>query len=319
MRVPVAALVFAVVSLDCLAQSYPAKPLKIVVPSGPGASTDVRARWLADKLPPFFGQSVVVENRAGGGGTIGTEAVVKSPPDGYTISLSHQGTLTINPHLYPKSGFDTLTDLVHITRITANPMMLAANPGIGTKSLGDFLKYARSNAGSVNFGTPGSGTPPHMVSELFLRASNLAGTHVPFKSGGAAVTELMAGRLSFIIESIAVLGPFARGGKVVPLAVTGNRRMSTWPDVPTIAEAGVPGFEYFSWMGVSAPANTPRDIVMKLNGDVRKAMSTPETREWLLGQGAEPGNDTPEEFLAYIRVEHARWGRVVREAGIKAD
>lgn len=319
MRVPVIALVFAVVSLSSFAQSYPVKPLKIVVPSGPGASTDVRARWLADKLPPFFGQSVVVENRAGGGGTIGTEAVVKSAPDGYTISLSHQGTLTINPHLYLKSGFDTLTDLTHITRITANPMMLAVNTAIGAKSLGEFLKYARANSGQINFGTPGSGTPPHMVSELFLRASNLSGTHVPFKAGGAAITELMAGRLSYIIESIAILGPVAKSGKVVPLAVTGNKRMSTWPDVPTIAEAGVPGFEYFSWMGVSAPANTPRDVVMKLNGDVRKAMAMQETRDWLLGQGAEPGNDTPEEFLAYIKLEHARWGRVVREVGIKAD
>ncbi len=319
MRVPVVALVFALASFESWAQSYPSKPLKIIVPAGPGASTDVRARWLADKLPPFFGQSVVVEDRAGGGGTIGTEAVVKSPPDGYTISLSHQGTLTINPHLYPNAGFDTLTDLVHITRITSNPMMLAVNAGMGAKSLGDFLKVARANPGNINYGSPGSGTPPHMVSELFLRAANLSGTHVPFKAGGAAVTELIAGRLSYIIESVAILGPVAKGGKVVPLAVTGSKRMSTWPDVPTVAEAGLPGFEYLSWMGVSAPANTPRDIVMKLNADVRKAMGTQETRDWLLGQGAEPGNDTPEEFLAYVKVEHARWGRVIREAGIKAD
>ena len=318
MRHVIAAALYAT-SLSCWAQSYPVKPVRIVVPAGAGSATDVRARWVADKLTPVLGQAVVVEDRAGGGGSIGTEAVVRAAPDGYTLSLSHQGTIAINPHLYPNLGYDTITDLAHITRITANPIMLAVGNGLGARTLGDLLRIARDKSTQVNFGSPGSGTPPHMASELFNRAAGFQGTHVPFKSGAAALTELMAGRLTYTMDSIAVQGPAAKSGKITPIAVTGLRRLPSWPDVPTVAEAGVPGYEYLSWMGISAPANTPRDIVMKLNTDIRRVMATPESREWLAGQGAEPGNDTPEEFLAYIKVEHAKWGRVVREAGIKAD
>ncbi|MSQ51397.1 MAG: tripartite tricarboxylate transporter substrate binding protein [Betaproteobacteria bacterium] len=303
----------------CWAQSFPSKAVRIVVPAGSGSATDVRARWIADKLTPVLGQGVVVENRAGGGGGIGTEAVVRAAPDGYTLALSHQGTIAINPHLYANLGYDTLTDLLHITRISANPVMLATGPSLGVQTLAEFLKIARGKPGQLNYGSPGSGTPPHMASELFNRAAGIQVTHVPFKSGATALTELMAGRLAYTMDSIAVLGPQAKGGKIRAIAVTGTRRLASWPDVPTMAEAGLPGYEYLSWMGISAPAGTPRDLVMKLNTDLRRVLATNDAREWFGAQGAEPGNDTPEEFLAFVRGEHAKWGRVVRESGIKAD
>ena len=319
MRLIASTLVFLFFCTTCWAQAYPSKAVRIVVPAGAGSATDVRARWMADKLTPVLGQGVVVENRAGGGGSIGTEAVVKAAPDGYTLALSHQGTIAINPHLYPNLGYDTLTDLAHITRISANPVMLAASPSLGAQTLVELLKIARAKPGQLNYGSPGSGTPPHMASELFNRAAGIQVTHVPFKSGATALTELMTGRLAYTMDSIAVQGPQVKGGKIKAIAVTGTRRLASWPDVPTVAEAGLPGYEYLSWMGISAPGATPRDLVQKLNTDIRRVLATNEAREWFGGQGAEPGNDTPEEVLAIVRAEHAKWGRVVRESGIKAD
>ncbi len=319
MRTLVSTLILSLASSFCWAQSFPIKPIRIVVPAGPGSATDVRGRWLADKLTPVVGQTVVVENRAGGGGGIGLEAVVRAAPDGYTLALSHQGVVAINPHLYAKLGYDTLTELAHITRISANPLMLSTSTTSGARTLAELLKIAREKAGQLNYGSPGSGTPPHMATELFNRAAGIQVTHVPFKSGGAAMAELIAGRLAFVMDSIAVHAPQVKGGKLIALAVTGSKRLAAWPDVPTVAEAGLPGYEYLSWMGISAPAATPRDVVQKLNGDIRRVLATSEARDWLGAQGAEPGNDTPEEFLAYIRLEHAKWGRVVRESGIKAD
>ena len=301
------------------AQQYPTKAVRIVVPAGPGSATDVRARFIADKLTPVLGQSVVVENRAGGGGSIGTEAVVKAAPDGYSLALSHQGTIAINPHLYPKLGYDTLTDLAHVTRISLNPLMMAVSPSLGARTLAEVVKLAKEKPGQMNYGSPGSGTPPHMATELLKRAAGIEAAHIPFKSGAAALTELMAGRLAFTLDSIAVQAPAVKGGKVRAVAVTGPRRLAAWPDVPTVTEAGVPGYEYLSWMGISAPGATPRPVVMRLNADLRRVLATGESREWFGAQGAEPGNDTPEEFLAYVREEHTKWGRVVREAGIKAD
>jgi len=319
MRTVSVLVLVSMLNAGAIAQSYPSKPVRIVVPAGAGSATDVRARWLADKLTPALGQSVVVDNRGGGGGTIGTEAVVKAPPDGYTLALSHQGTIAINPHLYPNMGFDTLKDMLHVTRISANPLMVSSSPALGARTLPEFLKIAREKQGQLAYGSPGSGTPPHMAAELFNRAGGIKATHVPFKSGATALTEMMAGRLAYALDSIAVHAPQAKAGKIIPLAVTGLKRLSAWPDVPTVAEAGIPGFEYLSWMGISAPAATPRDIVQRLNADIRRVIATPESRQWLMGQGAEPGNDTPEEFLAYVRIEHARWEKVVRESGIKAD
>jgi tripartite-type tricarboxylate transporter receptor subunit TctC len=312
-----------VLLLTCAAswaqQTYPSKPVRIVVPAGPGSATDVRGRWIAEKLTPVLGQSVVVENRAGGGGSIGTEAVVKAAPDGYSLALSHQGTIAINPHLYPNLGYDTIKDLAHVTRISLNPLMMAASPSLGARSLTEIVKLAKEKPGQLNYGSPGSGTPPHMATELLKRAAGIEAAHIPFKSGAAALTELMAGRLAFTLDSIAVQAPAVKGGKVRAIAVTGPRRLAAWPDVPTVAEAGVQGYEYLSWMGISAPAATPRPVVQRLNADLRRVLATSEARDWFGAQGAEPGNDTPDEFLAYVREEHAKWGRVVREAGIKAD
>jgi tripartite-type tricarboxylate transporter receptor subunit TctC len=318
LRLCITAVYAALTCQMASAQTFPSKPVRIVVPAGAGSATDVRARWIADKLTPVLGQGVVVENRAGGGGVIGTEAVARAAADGYTLSLSHQGTIAINPHLYPSMGFDTLKDLSHITRISANPLMLAVNTQ-GPQTLGDLLKQARAKSGQTNYGSPGSGTPPHMASELFNRSAGIEATHVPFKSGASALTELMAGRLTYTLDSIAVQGPQAKAGKIRAIAVTGSRRLAAWPDVPTVAEAGLPGYEYLSWMGISAPGGTPRDVVMKLNTDLRRVLATGEARDWFGAQGAEPGNDTPEEFLAFIRIEHAKWGKVVKESGIKAD
>ncbi|MFM9883349.1 MAG: Bug family tripartite tricarboxylate transporter substrate binding protein [Burkholderiales bacterium] len=302
-----------------LAQTYPVKPVRLIVPAPPGSVTDVRARWIVEKLAPTFGQPIIVENRGGAGGVIGTEAVAKSAPDGYTILLAHQGTHAINPHIYARPGYDALTDFAPITRLVLNPLVLAVHPDLPVKSVAELIKLARDKPGQLFFGSPGNGTPPHLAGELFKRMADIDVAHVPFKGGAQAQAELIAGRIAFTVEGVAIQLQQVKAGRLRALAVTGAERVSALPDTPTIAEAGVPGYEYQAWTGIVAPAGTPRAIVDKLQGDIARALHTPETREWLTSQGAVPGGESPEAFATFIKAEHAKWGKVVREAGIKAD
>ena len=318
----VLSLVILVASLpvgSASAQTYPSKPINLIVPAAPGSAVDVRGRWIAEGLTRVLGQPMVVDNRSGAGGTIGTGAAAKSAPDGYTLVLVHLGTLALAPYVYPGLKYDPIADLVPITRLSVNPLMLAASQSIPVSSVAELLRLAREKPGQLNYGSAGTGTPPHLAGELFKSMAGIDVAHVPYKGGGPALTDLVAGRLTYTFDSLAVQLPQVSAGRIKALAVTGARRLASLPDVPTLAESGVPGYDYLSWMGISAPAKTPKEIVARLSQEISKFLATSEARAWLAGQGAEPGGESPAEFAAYIRAEHAKWGPIVRKLGIKPD
>jgi tripartite-type tricarboxylate transporter receptor subunit TctC len=298
---------------------WPVKPVRLIVFGGPGGVTDIRARWLAERLTPALGQSVIVENKPGAAGNIGAEFVAHSAPDGYTLGIIHQGIMTINPHLYPKMGFDTLTDFVPITRLGIGPLVLVVNPELPAKSVSELIQHAKAHPGKVSVGSPGVGTPPHLAAELFKRLAGIDVIHVPFKGGGQAVTDLIAGHVNYSIEGLTVTLPHVKSGRLRALAVTGPRRVVSLPDVPTIAESGLPGYEYQGWVGIAAPAGTPRPVIDRLYREISSITGSAEGRAWFAEVGAEPGNDPPDALIAAIRTEHAKWGQIVREAGIKAE
>ncbi len=304
---------------SAFAGTYPSKPIRLIVPNAPGAASDVRARWIAERLTPGLGQPIVVENRAGAGGTIATEAAAKSTPDGYTVVLVSQGTLALAPYIYARLGYDPIADFAPVTRLSMNPMLLAVNPQVPVDSVADLLRYAREKPGQLNYGSPGSGTPPHMAGELFRSSAKIDVVHVPYKGGAAALMDLVGGRVAYTFEGLVLQLPQVKAGKIKAVAITSARRLALLPDIPTVAESGLPGYEYLAWMGISAPAKTPKEVVSRLNTEIAKILSTSAAREWLAAQGAEPGGDSPEEFAAFIKAEHARWGPIVREVGIKPD
>lgn len=306
-------------SAPALAQTYPSKPVRLIVPAPPGAAADIRARWIAEKLSPMLGQPIIVDNRAGAGGAIGTEAAAKSAADGYTILLVHQGTMAVNPHVYAKLGYDPLIDFAPITRLSLGPLLLAVNASLPVQSVADLVRLAKQKPGQINFGSPGNGTPPHLAGELFKHMAGIDVTHIPYKGGAQALTDLVAGQIAFSMDNLAVQLPQVKAGRIRAIATTGAQRIAALPEVPTVAEAGVPDYEYLAWMGIAAPAATPRAIVARLNFDIVTILSTPAARDWLSAQGNVPGGDTPEQFAAFIKSEHAKLGRIVREAGIKAD
>lgn len=306
-------------SAPALAQTYPSKPVRLIVPGPPGTAADIRARWIAEKLSPMLGQPIIVDNRAGAGGAIGTEAAAKSAADGYTILLVHQGTMAVNPHVYAKLGYDPLIDFAPITRLSLGPLLLAVNASLPVQSVADLVRLAKQKPGQINFGSPGNGTPPHLAGELFKHMAGIDVTHIPYKGGAQALTDLVAGQIAFSMDNLAVQLPQVKAGRIRAIATTGAQRIAALPEVPTVAEAGVPDYEYLAWMGIAAPAATPRAIVARLNFDIVTILSTPAARDWLSAQGNVPGGDTPEQFAAFIKSEHAKLGRIVREAGIKAD
>ena len=300
-------------------QAYPVKPIRLIVTSPAGSVSDIRARWVSERLTAALGKSIVVDNRGGAGGNIGAEAAAKSAKDGYTLVIIHQGTAALNPHMYSRPGYNPITDFAPITRFVVSPLLLAVHPGTPAKTVSELIDMVRKKPGQFNYGSPGSGTPPHMAAELFKRMAKIDATHIPYKGGAAAVLDLMGGRLTYTFDSLALQAPHVRTGKIRALAVTSTKRVPTLPDVPTVAESGLPHYDYLSWMGIAAPAGTPREIIAQLNAVVAKILKTPEARDWFAEQGGEPVGDTPEEFAAFIKHEHARWGPIVREAGIKAD
>ncbi len=302
-----------------LAQTYPDKPLRIIVPSAAGGPPDIRARWLAEKLRPALGQPVIVDNKPGAAGIIGTQAAARSPADGYTLLLVHQGTLALNPHLFAQLPYDPIKDFAPVSRLVISPMLLAVHPQVPVNSVADLLRLAKERPGQLNFGSPGAGSPPHMAGELFRRLAHIDVLHVPYKSAPAALFDLMGGRLTYTFDGIASQWPEARAGKLKALAVTSAKRLASLPDVPTVAESGLPGYEYWSWMGVCVPSGTPKKIVARLNAEINNILRSAEARDWFAEQGGDPIDETPEQFTAFIKAEHARWGKIIREAGIKLD
>jgi tripartite-type tricarboxylate transporter receptor subunit TctC len=312
-------LLALLLATQAAAQQYPAQPVRLIAPAPPGSPVDIRARWVAERLSPALGQPVVVENRAGAGGNLGAEAAAKSRPDGHTLVVVHQGILAVNPHLYARTGFDPLKDFAPITRLVDTVLILGVPSDSSFRSVGDLLRAAKDNPGGLNFGSAGVGTPPHMATELLKRLARREVVHVPYKGAPPALADLLGGRLAFSIDSATLFVPQAKAGKLRLLAVTGRQRLSILPDTPTLAESGLPGYQYGAWIGVLTPAGTSGPVVQRLNAALVKALRSPEGRAWVESQGGVAVGDSPEGFAAYIREEHARWGELIREAGIRAE
>ncbi len=298
---------------------WPAKPIRILVTGGPGSVTDVRARWLAPKLAAELAQAVVVENRPGAGGNLGMEFAARSAPDGYTLVMIHQGTMAVNPHLFARPGYDPLKDFAPVAGLGHGTLVLAVAAAAPYVSVAQVVGAAKAKPGNLTYGSPGVGTPPHMASELFKRLAGIEATHVPYKGGGAALSDLLGGHVTWTIEGAAVQLPQVKAGRLRALAVTGPRRVAALPDVPTMAEAGVAGYEYRGWTGVAAPAGTPPAIVARLHEAIARLLGSAEGREWLAANAFEGPFESPAELAAFIRAEHAKWGAIIRENGIRLE
>ena len=301
------------------ADAYPSKPITIVVPFAAGGTTDILARVVGQALTKQLGQTVVVDNRAGAGGNIGGAFAAKAPADGYTLFMGTVGTHAINQSLYKKMPFDPLKDFAPLTRVAMVPNLLVANPGKPFKTVKELIAYAKANPGKVNFGSSGSGSSIHLSGELFNALAKVDMVHVPYKGSAPAVTDLVAGQIDIMFDNMPSAIQHVRSGRLRPLAVTTARRSPELPDVPTVAEAGVPGYEATSWFGMFAPASTPAPVVAKLNGALVKVLADPEVKKKLAEQGAEAYSEKPEQFAEFIRKETAKWSKVVKDSGASAD
>ena len=300
-------------------QQYPPGTIRIIAPGPPGSPRDIRARWVAEQLTSALSQPVIVDNRAGAGGNIGMEAAAKSAPDGRTLVIVDTGTLTMNPHLYDRTGYDALSDFVPVVRLVDAPLMLAVRADLPVRSVADLVRLAREKPGQLSYGSPGLGTPPHLAAELFKRTAQIDVVHVPYKGFSPALTDLMAGRIDYMTDNVGLLTQQVAAGKIRALAVTAPKRVTAAPDVPTMAEAGMPGYEFTSWMGVAVPAGTPAVIVQRLNAELVRALRTPGGRAWFESQGGDVVADSPDAFAQVVRAEYARWRQVIQDARIKAE
>ena len=309
-------LLCTLVAPDTVAQNYPARAVRIVAPFPPGGGLDLIARALAQKLALALGQSVIVDNRAGADGMIGTEQVARSTPDGYTLLISSTGPMVINPALNLKMPYDTLKDFAPITLVVVQPLCLVVHPSLPVKSVQELVALAKARPGQLNYGSGGIGNGAHLAGELFKTATGTDIVHVPYKGAAPAVVDLLAGQVHMMLNSIPVLLPHIRASKLRALAVGAESRMAILPAVPTMREAGVATFDANSWYGFFAPAGTPRDIVGKLNAESAKILRGQEMRDLLSPQGAEPVGNSSEEFAAHIRAELAKWTLAVKVAGV---
>ena len=289
------------------------------MPFAAGGTTDILARIIGQALTAELGQSVVVDNRAGAGGNIGGQAAAKATPDGHTLFMGTVGTHAINASLYKKMPFDPVKDFAPLTRVANVPNLLVANPAQPYKSVKDLIAYAKANPGKVNFGSSGNGSSIHLSGELFKSLAKVDMQHVPYKGSAPAVTDLLGNQIGIMFDNMPSAIPHVRSGKLVPLAVTTAKRSPELPNVPTIAEAGVPGYEATSWFGMFAPAGTPAPVLAKLNAAIVKLLAQPDVKKKINEQGAGVHSETPEQFAAFIQAESVKWGKVVKESGASLD
>jgi tripartite-type tricarboxylate transporter receptor subunit TctC len=301
------------------AQGYPNKTIRMVAPFPPGGTTDILARIAAQKLTEALAQQVIVDNRPGAGGNIGTELVAKSPPDGYTLVTAPGSTLTIHPSLYAKLPFDPLRDFAPITMLAAVPNLLVVHPSLPVKSVKELVALGRAKPGELNYASTGAGQSTHLSMELFKSMAGLNITHVPYKGSAPALADLIGGHVLLMFDNMPSALPQVKAGKLRGVAVSTGKRSPVMPTLPTVAESGLPGFEVSVWFSVLAPAHTPREIVDRLNGILVKAMHSAEVRERLATQGAEAIGNTPEAFTAQMKLDIAKWAKVVKDANIKLD
>ncbi|MES3003031.1 MAG: tripartite tricarboxylate transporter substrate binding protein [Pseudomonadota bacterium] len=318
----IAAGTLAAPAFGAFAQSYPNKPLKIIVPFTPGGSSDVLARAVGVELGRSLGQAVVIENVPGAGGSLGLERAAKAPADGYTLVMGHIGTLAVNPWLYPKLGYDAVKSFAPVAWVARVPNILVVHPSLGANSLKEFVALAKSKPGQLAYGSGGNGSAAHMTMEYLKAQAGISLLHIPYRGTAPSVTDLLAGQVQALFTGGPALLPHIKAGKMRALAVSSPKRMSQLPEVPTVAQSGVPGtkgFEADQWYGLVAPAGTPADIVALLNQQVNKALSSDEVRTRLATEGAEATPVTPQAFGQLIAAELKRWEKVVKTAGIKVD
>ena len=296
---------------------YPSKPIKFVVPITPGGSNDVLARTIAQKLSDQWKQAVVVENRPGGGMNLGSDLVAKSAPDGYTWLLGANNIFVTNPHV-GKMPFDVFKDLAPVTTVAIVPFVLAVNANFPAKNVAELVEYAKKNPNALNYGSSGNGSPQQLAAEMLSHVAGIKMQHVPYKGAVPAITDLLGGRIQVFIGAVNSLLPHVKDGKLRLLAGAGGKRFAAFPDLPAIAET-VPGVALDVWLGVFMPAGVPKEIMTKVNADIAQVLQSPEVRTSLAAQGIEPTTSTPEALAQIIRDDHARWGKVIREANIKAD
>jgi tripartite-type tricarboxylate transporter receptor subunit TctC len=303
--------------LAAAAQSFPSKPIRIVVPFAPGGATDVLARLFGGEMQKGFGQSVVVENKPGAGGNIGAEAGAKAAPDGTTLTLVAHGFMSVNPHVYKSLGYDSIRDFAPVTQLVTAPLLFVTNPGaLPAKNLREILDFAKANPGKLVIGNGGSGTAQHLAGELFSSMAGVNVVHVPYKGSAPATTDLLGGQTHAMLDNMVTLIPHVKSGKLRAIAVSTPQRVATFPDVPTIAEAGVPGYDAGTWYGVCAPGGTPADVVAKLNAELVRAMKLPEVSAKIAEMGLIAVGSTPAEFAQFIRQQREMAGRLVKQAGL---
>jgi len=300
------------------AQNWPARPVRYIVPFTPGGGSDVVARAIAIRLAQGWGQQVVVDNRPGAATLLGTDLAAKAPPDGYTL-LQASASYAINPHLQKRMPYETLKDHIPVTQTAYQPYVVVAHPSVQARNMKEFIELARAKPGVLNFGSPGAGSGGHLAVEHFRLASNTVMVHVPYRGAAPALTDLIAGQIQFMFPTMLAAAPHVKSGRLRSLALTSAKRAAILPELPTISESGLPGFEATSWNGVMTPAGVAPAIIAKIHKDVVQALRFAEVRDKLAGDGAEAVGNTPQEFTQYIRSELAKWGKVIPAAGLKPE
>lgn len=316
-RTLLAAIAAACIAASAHAQTYPAKPITLVVPFPAGSTTDLVGRILQDELSKAVGQTVIVDNRGGAGGGVGAEAVARSAPDGYTLLMGTIGTHSINPAVYAKINYDPIKDFEPVIQFGTAPNVLVVHPDLPIKSVSDLIAYIKANPGKVNYGSSGNGTSNHLSGAMFVARNGLQATHIPYKGGAQAITDLLRGEIQFMFYHYLPLLGHIKDGKLRAIANTNATRIDALPDVPVMKEAGMNDFEVSAWFGVWAPARTPKDVVAKLNDTILKIISSPQVKKSLLAQGIDPVAGSPADLLKLNQAELARWAKAVEQAGAK--
>ncbi len=315
----VAGLAASLLATAALAQSYPEKPVRLIVPFAAGGGNDSVARLVGKRVSDSLGQQLVIDNRPGAGGVLGAELAAKAVPDGYTLFLGGVGSHAVNPNLNDSLPYDPIRDFAPVALLAQAPLVLVVHPSVPADSITAFVALARSKPGQLNYASNGNGSSSHLAAVMFDSMTRVDMVHVPYKGLSPALTDLLSGRVQLMFSSVVAILPHIKAGKLRGLAVTGSRRLASMPNLPTIAESGLPGYEASSWYGVLAPAGTPREIVARLNAELVKALEQPEVRTSLLAEGAEPIGGSPEQFAAHIRSEMERLGKLIREAKIRLE
>lgn len=307
------------VATSASAQNFPDHPITLIIPFAPGGSTSIVGRAIADKMSEVLGEKVIVDNRPGAGGTVGTRAVAKSAPDGYTIGLGYTGTLAIGPTLYAKAGYDPRKDFAPIGMIGHSPNSLVVHPSFPARTVAELISYAKANAGKVNFGSAGAGTASHITGEYFAKVAGITLVHVPYKGTGPALVDLIGGHIPMAFAPVPATHANIVGGQLRGLAVTSLTRASLLPEVPTVAESGLQGFDASLAYGLVAPAGTPRPIIERLNAELRKALQSEDVRKRLQQDGTDPSPGSPEDYAAFIDKDEAKWAQIVKSSGAKEE